>query len=113
MDSRDIKGKIIEVLENKKAIDINEIEIGNITTVADYFIVCTGTSKIHIKSLTDELVKKMKEAGVDYYKVEGYDTALWVLVDYGDVVVHIFNKEYRQFYNLERLWADGVFSKIN
>lgn len=113
MDSVDVKERIMEILDDKKAIDVNSIEIGKITTVADYFVICTGTSKVHIKSLADELTKKMKEVGVIPYKKEGYETASWVLIDYGDVVVHIFNKEDRGFYNLERLWADGVFSRIN
>jgi ribosome-associated protein len=104
------KEKIIEILENKKAKDMSVIDIGKISSLADFFIICSGTSSTHIKALSDELDFKMKELGLSYLHKEGYETARWVLMDYGDIVVHIFHEEERSFYKLERLWSDGMVS---
>lgn len=108
MDSRAVVDKIVETLKNKKARDINVINIAEISALADYFIICSGTSTTHIKTLADELGKKMENDGYECFHEEGYNSARWILMDYGDVVVHIFHEEDRKFYNLERLWADGV-----
>ncbi len=102
--------KIVEILDSKKAKDINVISIENISSLSDYFVICNGTSSTHIKTLSDELEEKMEELGLRCYHKEGYNSARWILLDYGEVVVHIFHEEDRGFYNLERLWADGVLS---
>jgi ribosome-associated protein len=99
--------KAVEILESKKGLDIETINISGISTLADYFIVCSGTSVTHIRTLADELEEKMKEAGYGDPKKEGYNSARWILLDYGDIVIHVFHEEDRHFYNLERLWADG------
>lgn len=99
---------VVEFLEEKKAKDINVINIRNISILADYFVICSGTSITHIKTLADELETKMRQAGYKCDHREGYNSARWILMDYGDVVVHIFHEEDRRFYNLERLWADGI-----
>ena len=99
--------KIVEVLESKKAKDIKVINITEISIMADYFVICSGTTTTHIHSLADELEFKMDELGVSLHHKEGYNSARWILMDYGDVIVHIFHEEDREFYNLERLWADG------
>lgn len=101
--------KTVEILESKKARDIDIIDISEISVLADYFIICSGTSTTHIRTLADETEQKMNEAGYNQLHKEGYDNARWVLLDYGEVVVHIFHEEDRNFYNLERLWADGKF----
>lgn len=106
------KEKIVEILENKKAKDMSLIDIAKISSLADYFVICSGTSSTHIKALSDELDMKMKEIGLDYFHKEGYETARWVLLDYGEIVVHIFHEEERSFYKLERLWSDGAVSHI-
>ena len=108
MDSKVKVDKIVEFLEAKKAKDISIINIKEVTILSDYFVVCSGTSTTHIKTLSDELETKMEDIGVKHSHKEGYSSARWILLDYGDVVVHIFHEEDRQFYNLERLWADGV-----
>lgn len=108
LESDALVGKISKILEDKKAKDIKTIDIRDITILADYFIVCSGTSTTHIKALSDEVEAKLEEEDIHLsVNREGYDTARWILMDYGSVIVHIFHEEDREFYNLERLWVDG------
>ncbi|HHW31889.1 MAG TPA: ribosome silencing factor [Clostridiaceae bacterium] len=107
-----MKDKIIEILEDKKAKEINIINIRKISTLADYFIICSGTSTTHIRTLADEVEQKMHIYGYKLLGKEGYSSSRWILLDYGDVVVHIFNQDERKFYNLERLWYDGEQTSI-
>lgn len=100
--------KVIHSLEEKKARDVQVINISNISILADYFVICNGTSTTHIKAMADEVEFKLGEMGYQYLHKEGYNSARWILLDYGDIVVHIFHEEDRSFYNLERLWSDGV-----
>lgn len=104
-----IAQKAYEILEDKKARNIEIIDISKISTLADYFIICSGTSTIHIRTIADELDLKMSEAGFNLIHKEGFESARWILLDFGELVVHIFHEEDRSFYNLERLWADGRF----
>jgi ribosome-associated protein len=113
LNSSKIKDKIVKTLEDKKAIEINVINIQHISSLADYFVICSGTSSTHIKTLADELKEKMEASGYKLLNREGYKNPTWVLLDYGDVVVHIFSREDREFYNLERLWLDGEITKIS
>ena len=99
---------VVEILEDKKAKDVSMINLKDISILADYFVICSGTSTTHIKALADELEEKMRDAGFNYFHKEGYTTARWILLDYGEIIVHIFHDEDRNFYNLERLWSDGV-----
>jgi ribosome-associated protein len=96
-------------LEDKKARNIELIDISDVSILADYFIISSGTSVTHIKTLADELEEKMEEAGCNLLHKEGYNSARWILLDFGELVVHIFHEEDRSFYNLERLWSDGKF----
>jgi len=98
---------IIQILDDKKAKDILSLKLEGLSIITDYFVICTGGSTTHIKALADELMEKMKENSYEVYHVEGYDTARWILLDFGEVIVHIFHEEDRQFYNLERLWSDS------
>lgn len=102
--------KIVGFLEEKKAKDIAVIDIKDISVLSDYFVICSGTSVTHIKSLADEVEEKMGEAGCNYLHKEGYNSARWILLDYGGVIVHIFHEEDRNFYKLERLWSDGIMT---
>lgn len=111
MDSKIIAEKIVEILDEKKAKDIKSIDISELTVIADYFVICSGTSTIHIKALADEVEEKMKELNLELLRKEGYNSARWILLDYNSVVVHIFHEEDREFYNLERLWSDGVMQR--
>ncbi len=100
--------KAVEILEQKKARDINIVNVDKVSILADYFIICSGTSTTHIKTLADELEEKMRDSGYRLHHKEGYNSARWILLDYGEIVVHIFHEEDRSFYNLERLWSDGI-----
>ncbi len=107
--SLELAKKIAGVLNDKKAQKIEVIDISGVSQIADYFIICTGTSSTHVKALADEVEFQLGdiEREVGYHK-EGYGSASWILLDYKDVIVHIFYGETRDFYNLEHLWSDGV-----
>ncbi len=92
-------------LEEKGARKMEVLDVHEQTTLADYFIICTGTSNTHIRTLSGEVERVMEEQfGIRAHHIEGYDNAQWVLVDYGFLVVHIFRADVREFYSLERLW---------
>ena len=111
MTSLELAKKAAAILDDKKADKINVIKIEDISTIADYFVIANGTSSTHVRSLADELEEKLKEEGVDPTRVEGYRSNSWILLDYSSVVVHVFTGEAREFYDLDRLWADG--SKVD
>ena len=99
---------LAKALDSRKGLDIKVLETGNLTTLADYFVLCSGTSSTQIRALAEACEKAMKEqAGEDPHHVEGHRGGTWVLLDFSAVVVHIFNEEAREFYDLERLWKDA------
>ena len=108
LESNILVEKVAEILKGKKAENIEIMDVANLTLLTDYFVICTGTSAIHIKALADELVLKLKELSVIIDHLEGYESARWILMDYGNVIIHIFQKEERNFYDLERLWSDTM-----
>ncbi len=93
-----------QLLDEKKAVDVEVIDLGGRTLIADYFVVCTGTSNIHMKALADTLVVDGKKVGLVKHHMEGYAPAKWILVDFGDVIAHIFSEEERTYYDIESLW---------
>ena len=97
----------IEALEDKKAEDIKVIDISEVSVIADYFIIAGGTNRSQIQALSDNVEEKLGRAGYPSKQVEGYDTANWILLDFHDIIVHIFDKENRLLYDLERIWRDG------
>ena len=97
----------IAALEEKKATDIRVFDISEVSVLADYFIIANGTNRAQIQALSDEVSEKMEKAGAVLKQVEGYDNASWILLDFGDVIVHIFGQEDRLLYDLERIWRDG------
>ncbi len=107
LESREKALKIAEILDSKKAKEIQVLKLADLTTVTDYFVICTGNSVTQVKALADEVEEKLAEMGETPLSIEGYRSAGWVLIDLGDVVVHIFTKEMREFYGLERLWSDA------
>lgn len=97
---------IVGILEDKKAKEIMVLNVKDITSVADYFVICSGTSTTHIKALADEIEEKLKiEKEMVLHHKEGYNGARWVLLDFIDVVIHIFHQEDRAYYNLEKIWG--------
>lgn len=108
MTASDLARKIRTILEDKKAKDIDVIDVSDKTILADYFVIATGTSTTHVKALADEVEYLLKEKDnrlVDH--VEGFESSRWILLDYGDVVVHVFHSEERDFYSLEKLWQQS------
>lgn len=96
-----------KVISSKKGLDIKLIEIGDISSLADYMVIATGTSSTHVKAIADEVEYQLDNAGISVSHIEGYRSNSWILLDYVDVIVHIFSDEAREFYDLERLWQDG------
>ena len=99
--------KIVRVLDSKKAEDIQVIGITNLTIIADYFVIATGTSTTQVKALADEVEFQLSQLGEEPRGVEGIRTASWIVLDFNDIVVHVFLRDTRSEYQLERLWADG------
>ncbi len=100
---------LAKALDSRKGINIKVLETGHLTTLADYFVLCSATSSTQIRALSDACEKAMKEqAGEVPHHVEGHRGGTWVLLDFSAVVVHIFNEEAREFYDLERLWSDAT-----
>lgn len=101
-----------KILDNKKAMDVTVIEVGDQTVLADYFVLATGTSNTHVRALADEAEFELRnQKGISPHHTEGADSFVWTLLDYGSVVIHIFTKQGRDFYKLERLWT-GSETKI-
>ncbi len=98
---------IVKALDSKNAQDIRVIRIGDLTIIADYFVIANGTSTTHTRGLVDEVDFRMAEKGINVGHVEGIDGASWIAMDYGDIVVHVFYRDVREQYNLEKLWSDG------
>lgn len=108
MSARELAKLIVHSLEEKKAEDIRIIDISKISTITDYFIIANGTNRNQVQALADNVGEDCHKAGYALHQTEGYNSANWILMDYSDVIVHIFSKEDRLFYDLERIWRDGV-----
>ena len=106
-DEKRMAGLAILALEEKKAEDIRAIDISRVSVIADYFIIANGTNTSQIQAMADEVEEQLYKAGYPLKQKEGYHNANWVLMDFGDIIVHIFDKENRLFYDLERIWKDG------
>lgn len=98
---------IVNCYNDKKAENIVAMEVGELTSVADYFIIGSAQSTTQVKAIADEIEEKMAKAGFSAMHREGYNGAMWILLDYSDIVCHIFNSETREFYDIERLWSDA------
>ncbi|MCR5653399.1 MAG: ribosome silencing factor [Ruminococcus sp.] len=99
--------KIAKILDSKLGQDIKIIEVTDVTVLADYMVFATGRSSTQVKALADEVEFKMSEAGIAVNHIEGHRSNSWILLDYSDIIVNVFNEEARNFYDLERLWQDG------
>lgn len=107
MDSKKFAKQIAEIIQSKKGYDIKIMELKNISSIADYFVVCSADSDRQVKAIADEVEDKLREIGIKTVHREGYESLSWVILDYFDVMIHIFKSEARTFYNLEKLWGDA------
>jgi ribosome-associated protein len=104
LDSDEKLAVIRDAMEEMKAIDVSVLPVSEKTQMTDYMVVCSGTSNIHIRSIADKIIERLKERGIKGIRREGYNEARWVLMDFGDVVAHVFDAEDREFYRLEEFW---------
>jgi ribosome-associated protein len=112
MDSKELSLLIAKLIQNKKGENIKILNLTNLTPVADFFVICTASSEPQVKAISDYISEETKKKGEKPWHSEGYQNLSWVLLDYVDVVVHIFLRESRSFYNLEGLWADAAITEI-
>ena len=106
-NSKEMVKIAVAALEEKKAKDIKILDISGVSVLADYFIIASGSNRNQVQAMADNVEEVLGKAGVHPKQIEGYQTANWILMDYGDVVIHIFDEENRLFYDLERIWRDG------
>lgn len=106
---------IMESIIDSKSIDIMSIDISEVSLMADYFIICSGRSRAHIQGISNNVLEKAKENNFKLYNISGYEQGDWVLIDLGNVIVHVMNNEIRSFYKLEKLWSNGkvIYSDEN
>ena len=108
MTEREMVGTAVKALDSKKGKDIRVLYTADQTTLADYFIICNGTSNTQVKALADAVEEAMSQQGEEPHHVEGHRGGQWTLLDYSSVVIHVFTEEAREFYSLERLWSDAA-----
>ena len=108
-DAKELARLAVEALEDRKAIDVKVIDIEKISTLADYFIIASGSNRNQVQAMADNVEEILaKKADAHPRNIEGYRTANWILMDYGDIVLHLFDQENRLFYDIERIWRDGT-----
>jgi ribosome-associated protein len=107
LNSKQLAENITGLIFNKKGFDVKIMDLRELTAMADYFVICSADSDTQVKAIADEIDKNLKDEGIRAWHKEGYKGLNWVLLDYVDVVVHIFKKDVRLYYNLERLWGDA------
>lgn len=105
--SKEMVKLAVKALQEKKGEDIKIIDIQGVSILADYFIIVGGSNANHVQAMADSVEEDLYKAGFEARQIEGYNTANWILMDYGDLIVHIFSREDRLFYDLERIWRDG------
>lgn len=106
-NSKEMMKLAVTALEDKKGEDVKVIDITEVSVLADYFVIASGTNKNQVQALVDNVEETLGRAGYHAKQVEGYQTANWVLLDFTDIIVHVFDSENRLFYDLERIWRDG------
>ncbi|QZT33415.1 ribosome silencing factor [Caldalkalibacillus thermarum TA2.A1] len=107
MKTQDLLKAVVDSAEDKKAQDIVVLDIRGLSVVADYFVICHGNSETQVQAIAEAVREKAEEMGLNLKPLEGFEQARWVLIDLGDVIVHVFHREEREFYNLEKIWADA------
>ncbi len=101
-----------EAIEDKKGENIKIIDISQVSAIADYFMIAHGTNTNHVQALADHVEKTLSTSGMVLKQIEGYNTAGWILLDYGNIIIHIFSQEERKFYDLDKIWKDGKMVEI-
>lgn len=96
-----------DAMEDKKGTDVKVLNISGLSPISDYFVIGSGNNVNQVKAMADEVIDKLSKAGIDARHTEGYNNANWILLDYGDFIVHVFTNESRDFYNIERIWRDA------
>lgn len=112
MTSKELAKLACDALDDKKALEIRVINIENVSTLADYFIIASGTNHNQVQAMADNVDETLGRAGYEPKQIEGYQNANWILMDYRDIVIHIFDEENRLFYDLERIWRDGTVVEV-
>jgi len=112
LNSSQLANKITDLIFNKKGYDVKILDLRKLTTITDYFVVCSGDSDTQVKAIADEVDKTLRDEGIRAWHIEGYQALNWILIDFIDVVVHVFKKETREYYNLEKLWGDAPVTEI-
>ena len=107
LSAKEVAYEVTKALDSKKGMDIRLMKIDQVSSLADYFLICTGTSNTHVKTLCDYAEYTLEQLGEKLLGREGHRGNSWELLDYGSLVVHVFTQEAREFYSLERLWADA------
>lgn len=107
MEAKEMARLAVAALEDRKAVDVKVINIENISTLADYFIIASGTNRNQVQAMSEAVEEELQKHDIHPKNIEGYQTANWILMDYGDIVLHIFDEENRLFYDIERIWKDG------
>jgi ribosome-associated protein len=113
MESKEMAKIAFNALDEKKGIDITVIDISKISVIADYFIIAGGNNENQVKALADSVEEEFAKVKLSPKHTEGYNNANWILMDFNDVIVHIFNEDDRLFYDLERIWRDGQLVDVN
>lgn len=113
MDSKELLETVVKAADSKRAEEIVALGVANVSLLADYFVIMQANSERQVKAIADEIEEKVAAAGVQVRDIEGKNAANWVLLDFGDVVVHVFRTETRQFYNLEKLWAEAPLVDVS
>lgn len=112
MDTQELLKIAVKAADDKRAEDILALNMKGISLIADYFIICHGNSDKQVQAIAREMKEKAQELGYDVKRMEGFDEARWILIDLGDVVAHVFHRDERSYYNLERLWGDAPLEDL-
>jgi len=110
MDSKEFAINVVDIVLSKKGCNIKLLNVKNISSISDYFVLCSADSDIQVKAISNEIEDKLSEIGIKCFHKEGFESLNWVILDYFDVVVHVFRKSAREYYNLDKLWGDAETS---
>lgn len=112
MNNQELLKIVVKAADDKRAEDIVALDMNGISLIADYFVICHGNSDKQVQAIAREIKEKAEEGQFELKRIEGFDEARWVLIDLGDIVVHVFHREERSYYNLERLWGDAPLEDL-